>query len=94
MAVTNKLISGLPVVPNAINSDLIVANHLGTTSIIPLSTIMNYIKEQITTSSSYRTDILNSLSSEFIKRPSGEGAGKILAWNTSTQTWVASAKFP
>lgn len=94
MAVTNKLISGLPVVPTAISSDLVVANHLGTTSIIPLSAIMSYIKDQITTpGSTYRTDILNSLSTEFIGKPTSNlGANRILAWNTSTQSWVASAK--
>ena len=94
MAITNKLISGLNVVNNAIGSDLVVANHLGTTSIIPLSSIMTYIKNQITTpGSTYRTDILNSLSGEFIQKPTANlGPNKILAWNASTMTWVASAK--
>ena len=94
MAITNKLISGLTVVNNAIGSDSVVANHLGTTSTIPLSTIMTYIKDQITTpGSTYRNAILASLSGEFIQKPTANlGTNRILAWNTSTQSWVASAK--
>jgi hypothetical protein len=93
MAITNKLISDLNEVANPVGSDLIVANHLGTTSTIPLSSIMNYLKEQIISAGTYRTDIINSLSSEFIKRPTSNlGANRILAWDTTTATWVASSK--
>jgi len=94
MAIVNKKVSELPTVTTPTkNQTIFIGNHLGTTSIVPLSSIMSVIVQSLTTTGDpLRNALMTSLCAAFIPKPATATNGHVLTYQASTSTWISLPK--
>lgn len=82
----NKKISEFPVVGTPLGNDIILGDHIGTTSTFTLSSVKDYV-----VNNTDNNTLVSKLSSLFIRKPTSAIGQQVLTYNGSTSTWVASA---